>query len=135
MQISRYIALWFCLVVSQATAADWPTWRGDGMRSCASEQALPVDLKLHWSRYLGKPDPAFDYHFRLCADESYEPVAAGGLVFVPSNITDSVTAYDLSTGAEKWRFITEGPVRFAPVVGGGVVYFGSDDGHVYALDA
>lgn len=135
MQISRYIALWFCLAASQATAADWPTWRGDGMRSGASEQALPVDLKLQWSRFLGKPDPAFDYHFRLCADESYEPVAAGGLVFVPSNITDSVTAYDLSTGVEKWRFITEGPVRFAPVVGGGVVYFGSDDGHVYALDA
>ena len=57
------------------------------------------------------------------------------MVFVPSNITDSVTAYDLGTGAERWRFITEGPVRFAPVVGGGVVYFGSDDGFLYAVDA
>lgn len=135
MKIDRSLALWFCLVSNLAPAADWPTWRGDAMRSGAIEQSLPADLKLQWSRFLGKPDPAFDYHFRLCADESYEPVAAGGLVFVPSNTTDSVTAYDLNTGAEKWRVITEGPVRFAPVVGDGVVYFGSDDGHLYAVDA
>jgi outer membrane protein assembly factor BamB len=116
-------------------SADWPTWRHDAMRSGATSHALPRDLKRLWQRDLGKPDPAFDYHFRLCADPSYEPVAAGGLVFVPSNTTDGVTAYDLEGGLEKWHFLTEGPVRFAPVVGGDTVYLGSDDGHVYAVNA
>ena len=60
---------------------------------------MPDRLSLRWTRNLGRPEPAFDCHFRLCADQSYEPVAAGGLVFVPSNTEDSVTAYDLADGA------------------------------------
>ena len=98
------------------------------MRSGYSETALPTELKLQWTRDLGKPDPAFDYHFRLCADQTYEPVSAEGLIFVPSNITDSMTAYDLTTGEEKWHYNTEGTVRFAQVFESGQLFFGSDDG-------
>ncbi len=118
-----------------AAEADWPAWRHDAQRSGATAHALPAQLVQAWSRELGRPDPAFDYHFRLCADEANEPLAANGVLFVPSNTTDGVTAYDLGTGAERWRFITEGPVRFAPVVESGSVFFGSDDGYVYAVDA
>lgn len=124
-----------CYASALAGEADWPTWRHDAQRSGTTAHALPSDMKLMWSRDLGKPDPAFDYHFRLCADQANEPVAAGGVVFLPSNTTDSVAAYDLATGGEKWCFITEGPVRFAPVVGDGVVFFGSDDGYLYCVDA
>jgi outer membrane protein assembly factor BamB len=35
----------------------------------------------------------------------------------------------------KWQFQTGGPVWSSPVVANGVVYFGSDDGHLYAVDA
>ncbi len=35
----------------------------------------------------------------------------------------------------RWRFVTEGPVVSSPVVHGGMVYFGSSDGNVYAVDA
>jgi len=35
----------------------------------------------------------------------------------------------------KWRFETGGPVKSSPVVADGIVYFGSDDGYVYAVDA
>ena len=118
-----------------ASTPDWPTWRHDVLRSGATTHALAGNLTLAWSRDLGRPEAAFDYHFRLCADEANEPVAVGGVLFVPSNSSDGVTAYDLSSGVEKWRFITEGPVRFAPVVEGGLVFFGSDDGCVYAVDA
>lgn len=38
-------------------------------------------------------------------------------------------------GQVAWRFETEGPVRSTPVLSDGVVYFGSTDGHLYALDA
>ena len=34
-----------------------------------------------------------------------------------------------------WRFATGGSIEATPAVAGGVVYFGSADHHVYALDA
>lgn len=122
-------------ISSAAFDKDWPTWRHDAQRSGATTDALPNEMKLVWSRQLEKPDPAFDYHFRLCADQANEPVAAKGIIFVPSNTSDNVTAYDMQSGAEKWHFITEGPVRFAPVVSGDRVIFGSDDGWLYCVEA
>ena len=80
----------FLVLALSASAQDWPAWRADGNHSAFVSQALPESLTLQWSRDLGKPDPAFDYHFRLCADESYEPVALNGLLFVLSNIGDGV---------------------------------------------
>jgi outer membrane protein assembly factor BamB len=58
----------------------------------------------------------------------------GDAMFVPSMVNDSVTALDTETGAERWRFLAEGPVRFAPVACKDKVYFVSDDGHLYCLD-
>ena len=37
--------------------------------------------------------------------------------------------------ALKWSFATKGPVLASPALSGGVVYIGSDDGSLYALDA
>lgn len=71
----------------------------------------------------------------MCADVSYAPVAAGGLLFLPSNVSDEVMALDLLTGATRWRFFAEGPVRLAPVCVDGKVCFGSDDGYVYCVSA
>ena len=42
---------------------------------------------------------------------------------------------DAATGAERWRFQTQGEVYSQPCVAEGTVYFGSKDRHVYALDA
>ncbi len=66
-------------------------------------------------------------------DASYEPVVAGKTLFVGSMVMDCVTAYDTRTGAEKWRFYTDGPVRFAPVVYKDKLYVASDDGYLYCL--
>ena len=59
----------------------------------------------------------------------------GKRVFVPSTVNDSVSAYDSETGELQWRFFADGPVRFAPAGHGGRVYFVSDDGHLYCVDA
>jgi outer membrane protein assembly factor BamB len=126
------IVLWG---VSAVQGADWPQYRFDTSRSASSPQGLPPELSLRWVRKLPAPRPAFPGEVRLRYDASYEPVVLGQSMFVPSMIDDSVTALDIATGAERWRFFTEGPVRFAPVAWEGNVYFVSDDGCLYCVDA
>ena len=118
-----------------ASAHDWPTWRHDANRSAASPIELPAQMYLQWKRQLPAPRPAFGEDIRLCFDISYEPVVMGKTMFAPSMVTDSVSAFDTQTGATKWVFYADAPVRLAPVAGQGNVYFVSDDGHLYCLDA
>lgn len=118
-----------------ASAADWPTWRFDAGRSASSPEQLPASLNLQWVRVLPALKPAWPEDPRLQFDASYEPVAAGGTLFYGSSQNDSVTAVDLETGKQRWRFYAEGPVRFAPLVHKGRVYFGADDGALYCLNA
>ena len=130
------LAAWLAaLSASCLLAGDWPQWRYDAGRGAASPDELPKDLHLQWVRQLREPRPAWpDSQPWLQFDLSYSPVAAGKRLVVPSMITDSVTAYDTQTGQQQWRFYAEGPVRLAPVLDRGKVYFGSDDGYLYCLD-
>jgi outer membrane protein assembly factor BamB len=123
-----------CLLPA-ARAADWPTWRFDSGRGAASPEQLPAQLHLNWVRVLPPLKPAWPDQPKLQFDSAYEPVVSGNTLFVGSSRTDSVSALDTATGAEKWRFHADGPVRFAPAVWEGRVYFVSDDGHLYCLDA
>ena len=115
---------------------DWPMWRYDAGRCASSPEELPAKMHLQWVRELAPPKPAWPKsQYRLQFDASYEPVVAGKTIFVGSMVSDSVTAYDTETGKEKWRFYAEGPVRFAPVVYKDKLYFVSDDGYLYCLNA
>ena len=117
-------------------AEDWPMWRYNAGHTAISPEELPVDLHLQWVLELPTPRacwPATQY--RMLFDQSYEPVVMGSTLFVPSMIHDCVSAYRTETGELTWRFFADGPVRFAPVVTNGKVYFVSDDGHLYCLDA
>lgn len=135
----RYYTLAFALSLFSlnvvVSAADWPQWRGDAERSGVTEESLSDEMQLQWSLDLGRPAPAYAHQFRMCADYAYAPVAADGMLFVPSNVTDQVMAFDLETGRLLWRFIADGPVRFAPVYDQGRLYFASDDGYLYCIDA
>jgi len=118
-----------------AAEGDWPTWRYDAGRTASSPLELPAALHLQWKRELPAPRPAFPHDNRLRFDISYEPVVVGKTIFLPSMVTDSVTALDTDTGQATWTFFADGPVRFAPVAWEGSVYFVSDDGYLYCLDA
>ena len=114
---------------------DWPQWRFDAGRGAVTTAKLPKQLHLMWTRQLPAPRPAWPASQPwLRFDESYTPVAAGKMLYVPSMVDDSVTAYDTESGKQRWRFYTDGPVRFAPIAAGGNVFFGSDDGHLYCVD-
>ena len=133
-----YLLIWTAITVridSFLSAADWPQWRFDANRSGATEEPCSDEMTLQWMRDLGRPDPAYDHQYRMCADGSYAPVAGRGKVFVPSNRGDSVTAFDLASGEMIWRCVTEGPVRMAPLLDGDSVFFGSGDGYLYSVDA
>lgn len=109
-------------------------WRHDPGRTAATEQALPEELALLWSRELPPLKPAYR-DVRLQFDRGYEPIVLGQQLFVASTFDDSVTAFDTDSGEQAWKIFAEGPIRFAPVAGQGRVIFGSDDGHVYAVNA
>ncbi len=125
-----------CLAAGPAAARaeDWPTWRRDAGRTASGDEELPAELFLQWTRKYPRLRPAWPDISRVQFDAGYKPVVAGGLMLVASSTNDSVTALDAATGAEKWRFYADGPVRFAPFCAGGRAYFVSDDGWLYCLN-
>ncbi len=134
-------------LASVAAAGDWPTYRHDYRRSAATDEKIDIaSLGLLWAWHSGQlPQRAWDgaammdaYHGGTPGDmRNYDPafyaVASGGAVLFGSTVDDSVHCIDGATGKERWRFTTGAPVRVAPTVDGGKVYFGSDDGFAYCL--
>ena len=128
------------LLISAGGAADWSTYRWDMARSGVTSEDLPHALSLQWTyRPLQAPKPAWPAPSeelpRMHSDNAYHVAISQGLVYFGSSVDDKVWAVDAATGDVRWSFCAEGPVRFAPTVCAGRVYFGSDDGHVYCLDA
>ncbi len=140
-KLQTYVSCIICLTVlalaaSNAVAGDWPQQRYNNAKTAVVADAPPSDLKLIWTRDLGKPKSAWPTsQDRLQFDASYHPIIAGKLMFIGSMVADSVTAYDTETGNEKWRYYVGGPVRFAPMHDKGKIYFTSDDGYLYCLGA
>ncbi len=128
------ISLVFACVAATASAEDWPMWRYDAARSARTSPTLPESLHLSWVRQLPKLKPAFRTK-RIQFDAGYEPVVLDKMMFVASSRNDSITAIDIDTGEQKWRFYTNGPVRVAPVAWKDRIFIGSDDGHLYCLAA
>lgn len=125
---------WF-LAGQLAVAADWPQFRYDAARTARSPDELPDQLRLVWVREEPRLKPAWPDQPMMQFDAAYEPVVVGESVFVGSSLTDSVSAWNMSTGEERWRYITNGPVRFPPAVWQDRVYATSDDGWLYCLAA
>ena len=122
--------------VLDPSSIDWPQWRGDAGRTAVSTGSVPAreELEILWTRDFPPLEPAYRDE-RLQFDAGYEPVAAGNRVFLASPREDWVLALDGSTGEILWRFFAGGPVRFAPVASLKRVWFGSDDGKIYCLNA
>ncbi|MCK4299132.1 MAG: PQQ-binding-like beta-propeller repeat protein, partial [Planctomycetes bacterium] len=129
------LAVW---MASSAQGQDWPMWRHDANRTGATDQELAGQLHLQWVRKSPRLEPAWlspiNQH-RMRYDRCYEPVVMGKTMFIGSSRNDSVRALATDTGAEKWVFYADGPVRFAPVAWQGRLYLVSDDGWLYCLDA
>ena len=115
-------------------ASDWPMWRRDPGRTAVSPDRLPRPLRLQWTKRLRALKPAFRSE-RLGFDRGHEPIVVADTLYVASSTNDALTAIDVESGHERWRFHADGPIRFAPVAGEGRVWFGSDGGSLWCLDA
>jgi outer membrane protein assembly factor BamB len=135
-----------------ARAADWPTYLMNNQRNAVSDEKLKPPLSEVWAyRARHAPQPAWpppakrDFYnqgrrtdpldARSILGRAYPVVVAGDSLYYASPANHAIICVDVRTGKARWRFFAEGPVRLAPSVRDGKVYFGSDDGHVYCLDA
>ncbi|MCE5327228.1 MAG: PQQ-binding-like beta-propeller repeat protein [Planctomycetaceae bacterium] len=135
-RLSALMAILGALAVAAvpADAGDWPMWRYNPGHGAWTSEALPRSFSGQWSIHLPTPKSAWPFNqHKQQFDASYEPIVAGKLLIVPSMVRDSVTAYDTDTGAQKWRFYADAPVRFAPVASKDKCWFSSDDGNLYCL--
>ena len=117
---------------------DWPMWRYDASRSAASPAIVADRLSLLWRIDYPQRQQAWDDPLNLdlmTYDRTFEPIVLDGRMFIGFNDLDKLVALDTRTGAELWSFHAEGPVRFAPVGYQNRVYFCSDDGFLYCVNA
>jgi outer membrane protein assembly factor BamB len=134
------IALMLLLVVllQHANAAGWPTYRYDVLRGGVSSEKIKLPLSPNWiyqSQTAPRPawpEPAEELP-RAHLDNAFHAVVDEGSVYFGSSIDNNVYAIDAFSGETRWTFTTEGPVRYAPSLYNGKIYFGSDDGYVYCL--
>ena len=128
------LGLCLCFLASQLIAADWPTYRGDAARSGYTAETIPNELRQRWVFHPGgAPQPAWPTSDRMDFDLVFQPIIVGDLVLFGSSVDEQVYALDAATGAVRWRFFTEGPIRFAPAAWKDSVFVASDDGYLYAL--
>ena len=114
--------------------ADWSQFRGDAARTGYTKDPLPTRMELQWTfKTKQTPSPAWPTHTRIKFDEVFQPIIVGQTVLFGSSSDDQLYALDLKTGKLKWKFFTEGPIRFAPAAWKDRVFVASDDGNLYAL--
>ncbi len=143
------IVAWTLLFAQPLLADDWPTYRHDNRRSAATAENLPLPLQEVWTYRSPVPPqtawsgPApWDSFARKVPlapmrlfDRALFVTAVGEKVFFGSSVDDAVHCLDAGTGEELWYFLTEGPVRLPPTFHDGKLYFGSDDGRAYCINA
>lgn len=153
MQVQSLLLLGFAGLVActpVARAEDWPTYRHDNQRSAVSNENLGTPMVAPRWIYSSPTPPqpawegpakwdAYSTQANLKSMRNFDPVyyvtSVGDRVFFGSSAEDAAICLDAATGEERWAYLTDGAVRVAPAWDQGKVYFGSDDGYAYCVDA
>ncbi len=137
VSLSIFITL-STLAPATLDAADWPQWRCNASRAADSPEKPPARMTLRWVREFSPRVPAWEDPLNrdlMPFDTVFEPVVLGDKMFAGFNDADKLVALDIRTGREAWTFYADGPVRLAPAAAQGRVYFASDDGCLYCVNA
>ena len=136
-----------CLMFGSSAVADWPAYLCGNDRAGFSSTQLDPDLKPLWTyKSPAKPIKAWsgpreapieghEMKHRVDFDDALQVVMADGRVYFGSTVDHRLHCVDAKTGKPIWDHYTDGPIRLAPTLAHGNVYFGSDDGVVRCLDA
>ncbi len=139
--MKKFFALIFFSILClhlKAQSYDWPMWRYDPNRSAATPEQLADKLYLQWQIQFSARTPVWDDPLNqnlMQFDRLFEPIVVGNKLFLGFNDQDKVLALDLNSGKELWHFYADGPVRMPLAANKGKIYFTSDDGACYCLDA
>ena len=116
-------------------------WRHDAGRTAETPEKLGGDLHLQWTWQYPPVKPAFpptcgpnkalektlnavggqefpgrNLNGKVAEfDKGYEPIVLGNTMFIGSSVSDRLTAIDITTGEEQWRYYVNGPIRYAPL--------------------
>lgn len=154
----RVVALFLgLLLLPLARAEDWPTYRHDRLRTAVSAEKLPPPLVNLWTfraRGAGlaptnmpsssdRAQPAARYdnkhgeYFELLPDQTRFalPITAAGDALFFTTAAGRIVCLDAATAQVRWEFLAGAGIAQTANVFDGRVYAGSDDGHVYCLDA
>ena len=125
-------------VASNAQHYDWSMWRYNYERSASTPEQLSDKLYLQWQIQYSARTPVWDDPLNqnlMQYDRIFEPIVAGNKIFLGFNDQDKVIALDINSGKELWHYYTDGPVRLPLASNNGNIYFTSDDGNCYCLNA
>lgn len=100
---------------------DWPMYRRDPRRSGSIDTRVPDQVAERWTVSLNQPITP--------------PVVADGRLLVAEKDRHTLYALDADTGRTLWTYTAGGRIDSPPTVHGGLVLFGSADGHVVCLRA
>lgn len=139
--IQRLFLIFFICFLSLVTKGqyyDWPMWRFNYNRSASTPEQLADKLYLQWQIKYSPRTPVWDDPLNqnlMQFDRIFEPIVADNKIFLGFNDQDKVIALDINSGKELWHYYADGPVRLPLASNKGNIYFTSDDGYCYCLNA
>ena len=138
MKLPGILLLLFLPFTSQGQYHDWPMWRYDYGRSASTPEQLADKLYLQWQVKYSARIPVWDDPLNqnlMQFDRIFEPIVADNKIFLGFNDQDKVIALDINSGKELWHYYADGPVRLPLAASNGKIFFTSDDGNCYCLNA
>lgn len=134
-------------ILGTLVADDWSTYLNGNDRAGFTESGIKMPLQPAWTYHsAAKPQQAWEgprnapiegheMRHRVDFDDAMQVVMSNGRAYFGSTVDHRLHCVESKSGKPVWSFYTDGPIRLAPTLAHGNVYFGSDDGLVYCLNA
>ena len=106
----------------------WPFYQGNVSHNAYVKTEFIPQLKKKWTKSLGSVVGSY------APQEYSSPVASHNRIFTASMAGKGVRALDENNGKSLWYFEVAKGVEGSPAIYEGKLYFGGNDGYLYAVD-